>query len=37
MVAPSTGRYIIVVGELDEESGVVVIRLKMANDVPPPD
>ncbi len=33
----STGRYIIVVYDLDEESGVVVIRPKTAYDVPPPD
>ena len=33
----STGRYIIVVYELDEESGIVVIRPKTAYDVPPPD
>ncbi len=33
----STGKYIIVVYELDEDSGVVVLRPKTAYEVQPPD
>jgi hypothetical protein len=32
----ATGTYIIVVYEIDEDSGVVVIRPKTAYEVPPP-